>query len=146
MAMHQQTTDATAILPASRVQIDAALRQKIDAAVGRPIRFDSAVLIQEDTRKPQIVVVVVERSRFPTDDELGRIFNLTTRECQVARLLAERLSDEEIAHRLNIKLNTARCHSCRVLGKLGVHTRNDVRTVMEGRDASSKRLSERNVA
>ena len=59
-------------------------------------------------------------------DELGVHRSLTRREAQVALLMAERYSHTEIAEQLGIKPNTARRHCERVLGKLGVHRRQDV--------------------
>lgn len=59
-------------------------------------------------------------------DELRRRFRITAREAQVALLMAERLTHTEIAIRLGISPNTARRHSERVLGKLGIHSRIDL--------------------
>jgi steroid delta-isomerase-like uncharacterized protein len=59
-------------------------------------------------------------------DELGVHRGLTRREAQVALLMAERYSHTEIADQLRIKPNTARRHCEHVLGKLGVHRRQDV--------------------
>ena len=52
---------------------------------------------------------------------------LTRREQQVARLLAHRASNQEIAAALGISPHTARHHTERVLSKLGVQSRSDVR-------------------
>jgi DNA-binding NarL/FixJ family response regulator len=51
---------------------------------------------------------------------LGR---LTSREGEVLRLLAEGLSDKEIAQRLVISVETVRSHMVRLLGKLDVQSR-----------------------
>jgi DNA-binding NarL/FixJ family response regulator len=51
---------------------------------------------------------------------LGR---LTPREGEVLQLLAEGLSDKEIAHRLVISVETVRSHMVRLLGKLDVQSR-----------------------
>jgi len=59
-------------------------------------------------------------------DELRSRANLTKREAQVALLMAERFSHQEIAGQLRIKPNTARRHSERVLSKLGISRRQDV--------------------
>lgn len=51
---------------------------------------------------------------------------LTSRELEVARLVAVRLSDKEIAERLSISPRTVSTHVAVILGKLGVHSRRDV--------------------
>jgi DNA-binding NarL/FixJ family response regulator len=48
---------------------------------------------------------------------------LTRRETEILDLLAEELSNKEIARRLSIQLQTAKNHVHRVLGKLGVERR-----------------------
>ena len=144
--MYQLDINPSTFPAPSVADLDEALREKIDAAVGGPVHVDTAVVIDEGPPRSQIVVVVVQRLRWPSDDELRRLFRLTPRESEVARLLADRFSDEEIAGHLDIRLNTARCHSHRVLGKLGVHSRNDVRTALLDPDAVPEPSSARNVA
>lgn len=77
-----------------------------------------------------IMVVVVERHGLPGDQDLRRRFSLTPRESEVARLMADRMSNGEIGRKLGISVNTARTHGERVLRKLAIHTRNDVRTTL----------------
>jgi DNA-binding CsgD family transcriptional regulator len=60
----------------------------------------------------------------PTDDAIG----LTPRQLQIARLLANRTTNAEIAASLGISVHTARHHSQKVLEKLGITSRADVRT------------------
>jgi DNA-binding CsgD family transcriptional regulator/PAS domain-containing protein len=63
----------------------------------------------------------------PIDDAgLRARFGLTAQECAVARLLAARRSDGEVARTLGISPNTARTHAERVRRKLGVSRRADV--------------------
>lgn len=50
-------------------------------------------------------------------------YGMTPREVEVALLLSEGLSNSTLAHRLGISPHTARHHTQRVLGKLGVHSR-----------------------
>lgn len=50
-------------------------------------------------------------------------YSMTPREAEVAVLLAEGLSNQTLAERLGISPHTARHHTQRVLGKLGVHSR-----------------------
>lgn len=49
--------------------------------------------------------------------------DLTTRELEVLRLLAEGLSNAAIASRLTISVHTVRNHVANILGKLGVHSK-----------------------
>ena len=51
---------------------------------------------------------------------------LTSREQEVAQLLALRLSDKEIARRLSISPRTVSTHVTAILGKLGAHSRREV--------------------
>jgi DNA-binding CsgD family transcriptional regulator len=74
-----------------------------------------------------VVLLQEERADVICDNRMKRCFGLTARERQVARLLAERYSNKEIAHRLNVAVSTAGRHTERVLKKLGIATRRDVR-------------------
>jgi DNA-binding CsgD family transcriptional regulator len=65
--------------------------------------------------EPRIV-----RTEFDDDDSVG---TLTSRELQVARLVADGLSDKEVAQRLEISFTTVRSHLKAVFGKLGVDSR-----------------------
>jgi DNA-binding CsgD family transcriptional regulator len=110
--------------------IDGNLWRKINAVLGESTRFSSAFIIEDHAPKRPVMVVVVERHGLPDDEDLRRRFRLTPRESEVARLLADRLSSEEIARRLGISLNTARSHCESVLRKLAIHSRNRVRTAL----------------
>ena len=54
-------------------------------------------------------------------------FGLTGQESRVALMLAEQMTNREIADRLGVSVHTARHHTERVLAKLQVHSRYDVR-------------------
>ena len=73
----------------------------------------------------ELVLVAVELShRRPAGDaQLRHRYGLTPQELQVARLLAEGLTNSRLAEALGITPNTARIHTERVLRKLGVHSR-----------------------
>jgi len=62
-------------------------------------------------------------------DELRGVFGLTTMQARVAILLADRNSNREIAAALSVTEHTARRHTERVLNKLRIHSRTDVRAV-----------------
>ena len=66
----------------------------------------------------------------PADARLRGRFQLTPQECQVARLLADGVSNARVAATLGISPNTARIHTERVLRKLGVHSRAAVASVL----------------
>jgi DNA-binding CsgD family transcriptional regulator len=55
--------------------------------------------------------------------QLQQEYGMTPREVEVAQLLAEGLSNAALACRLGVSPHTARHHTQRVLGKLGVHSR-----------------------
>jgi len=77
--------------------------------------------------RPAVLVTVTSAASEPlTDDALHEQYGLTTREMQVARLIAEGLSNNEIAERLGVRFFTARNHVERALAKLGVTSRHRV--------------------
>ena len=76
---------------------------------------------------PAVLVTITAATVEPlTDEALHDHFGLTAREIQVARLVAEGLSNSEIADRLGVRFFTARNHVERTLSKLRVPSRNRV--------------------
>jgi DNA-binding response OmpR family regulator len=67
-----------------------------------------------------------------TDEALRERFNLTARQTEVVRLLAEGCSNAEIASRLEMSYYTARNHTEQVLAKLGVSSRAAVGALLYG--------------
>ena len=63
-------------------------------------------------------------------DELRGVFGLTTMQARVAILLADRNSNREIAAALCVTEHTARRHTEKVLDKLRIHSRTEVRDVL----------------
>lgn len=61
---------------------------------------------------------------------LASRFGLTAQESRVALLLAEHRSNREIAELLGVSVHTARHHTERVLSKLHIHSRYDVKRVI----------------
>ena len=86
------------------------------------------------------MTIVVATAEPLTDDALHAEFGLTAREIQVARLIAEGLSNSEIAARLGVKFFTARNHVERTLAKLGVPSRNRVGPLLRN-EASEERAA-----
>jgi len=75
----------------------------------------------------------------PEELTLGR-FGLTRREAQIARLLARRATNREIAEQLDVSPHTVRHHVERIFAKLGVSSR---RTVAERLQDPSARSAAR---
>jgi len=71
------------------------------------------------------IVISVERltPKLPSKHALIEQYELTPRQSEVALLLAKGLSNEEIAHRLDISPHTVRHHAEWVFVKLDIHTR-----------------------
>ena len=67
-----------------------------------------------------------------SDEALQERFGLTSRQIEVARLLAQGLSNAEIAERLALSTFTARNHTEQVLLKLGASTRARVGAILRG--------------
>ena len=90
-------------------------------------------LIAEHSEAGGWIVILIQE---PPDDSvcdevIKACYGLTDRELQVARLLADRLSNREIAERLGFTVYTAGRHTEHVLKKLGVASRKDVRRKLE---------------
>jgi DNA-binding response OmpR family regulator len=71
-----------------------------------------------------------------TDGDLQDRFGLTPQQVVVAGLLAEGLSNAEIARKLFVSGHTARNHTYRVLTKLGISKRARVNSVLRGAEAA----------
>ncbi len=57
------------------------------------------------------------------------VLRLSVRELEIARMIADDLSDKEIAGRLGVEVSTVRTHIKRVFAKLGVRRRSGVASV-----------------
>ena len=65
----------------------------------------------------------VARSASSPDQESDLLEPLSERELEVLQLVADGLSNREIASRLYLSLNTIKGHTRNIYGKLGVHSR-----------------------
>ena len=80
--------------------------------------------------KPKVQTVIIEKEVF-VDNTPAFVFNekemtrlgLSKRELEVLQLMAEGLSNNEIAERLFVSLNTIKTHSSKVFEKLDVKRR-----------------------
>jgi DNA-binding CsgD family transcriptional regulator len=95
---------------------------------GAPWNPASAVVVRRAGEQAVVVVLMDRPPVEPADPAaICRGLGLTPRQIDVALLLAERHSCREIAVRLNMSFHTARCHTERILEKLGVRSKQDVR-------------------
>ena len=88
------------------------------------------IWLAQKLTKPKIETIVVEKAVYRTsptgfilnEEELTKT-GLSKRELEVLLLIAEGLSNQEIASRLFVSLNTVKTHSSNVLEKLEVKRR-----------------------
>lgn len=64
-----------------------------------------------------------ETSTFTRDEAALARFNITPRELEVLKLIAQGLSNQEIAEKLYLSLNTVKTHTSNVFAKLDVQRR-----------------------
>lgn len=107
----------------------AALRRLVEGQA--ELEILSARLVDGPMGTP-VYVVVVERDAepLPGAGELQRRYGVTRREAEVALLVARRQSVAEMAATLGVTSHTVRRHVERVLGKLRVGRRQDVRPLL----------------
>jgi NarL family two-component system response regulator LiaR len=78
-------------------------------------------------RKPALQTVVIEkevyRSDFTLNESEVKRLNLSKRELEVLQLMAEGLSNQEIAEKLFVSLNTIKTHSAQIFEKMEVKRR-----------------------
>jgi DNA-binding CsgD family transcriptional regulator len=87
---------------------------------------------------PVILLSLKQRTLTPDSNRsVDNRFGLTTRESEVAALLAERCSNSEIAFALGISPHTASHHTEQVLAKLGLNSRSGVSQRIHGGHQSS---------
>jgi len=79
------------------------------------------------TRRTETVVVrevmVPAPATFVRDDKKLESLGITPRELEILQLIAEGLSNKEIAERVFVSENTVKTHSSRVFDKLGARRR-----------------------
>jgi NarL family two-component system response regulator LiaR len=80
------------------------------------------------TRKKEVIVVkevavLVDRNNFVLNENLLKQLSISKREHEVLELIAGGLSNQEIADKLFVSLNTVKTHSSRLFEKLEVNRR-----------------------
>ena len=79
------------------------------------------------TRRPEKVVIrevlVPAPADFMRDEHKLSSLGITPRELEILELIAEGLSNREIAERVHVSENTVKTHSSRVFDKLGARRR-----------------------
>lgn len=89
------------------------------------------VLLRPESTKEECLAVIAQvmagQSFFSQEflALVSRPIDLTAREREVLRLMAERKTNREIADALGLKGTTVRNHAQRILEKLGVHSRQE---------------------
>lgn len=68
-------------------------------------------------------VIIPAPTSFTRDDQKVDALGITPRELEILELIAEGLSNKEIAARVNVSENTVKTHSSRVFEKLGARRR-----------------------
>jgi DNA-binding NarL/FixJ family response regulator len=96
----------------------ASIYEVIDAA--RRLAAGETVLSADEIAE---LLRLAGRRREQDREAQRAIERLTPREHEVLRLLAQGMSDKEIAERLYVGSGTVRTHVVRIFGKLGVHSR-----------------------
>jgi len=123
--------DATAVLilieaPESVRQPSAAdglfSRDEAPASLGVAIR---QVARGQEYLSPSLALVLLRQGQAISDEGDADLGDLTEREREVLGLLAEGLSNKEIATRLYLSVRTVEGHLANAYGKLDVHTRTE---------------------
>jgi len=91
-------------------------------------RVEAMHLAQSADRTVYVLVVVPAANTAPIEESAGgsAFLSLTPREREIAELLSDRRTNDEIAETLGISHHTARNHVQQILGKLGVNSRREV--------------------
>ncbi|HTI57952.1 response regulator transcription factor [Mucilaginibacter sp.] len=88
------------------------------------------IWIAAKLRRPKVETVIIEKevrlspsTEFVLNEAELKRLNLSKRELEVLQLMAEGLSNQEIADKLFVSLNTIKTHSAQLFGKMDVRRR-----------------------
>lgn len=102
----------------------------------------SAPQFEVPFRTPGPTGVVAHQAEQSLEQALRKAFRLTRSEARVALLLAARQSNREIAEEAGVTEHTARRHTEKVLLKLGIHHRIQVREIVANRGRTVRSVIE----
>ncbi|EQD79993.1 two-component system response regulator, partial [mine drainage metagenome] len=97
-----------------------------DATPQELVRSVRAVAAGDAALAPEITRLVLEMVRVPQQDEVianRAIEGLSAREMEVLKLLAQGMSNSEVAERLFVSETTVKSHVSHLLAKLGLRDR-----------------------
>ena len=104
-----------------RVFLSGRASDELDA-LRRRLAADSNLVIVDRAELAE-AVISLPSARERSDEPL--VESLTTREHDVLALVADGLSNREVAHELSISEHTVKFHLASIFGKLGVSTRTE---------------------
>ena len=145
---HPENSDST---PISRLrlalrEIQAGQRPPLDeielAGFAKEIRPDAETTIEitEADGEPLIVVRAVKRLHAPFSS-LASLKGLSPRELEVAKLIAEGMTNREIARQLGIQIGTVKDHVHNILDTLKVRSRQGIVALVATEVAENRRKS-----
>jgi ATP/maltotriose-dependent transcriptional regulator MalT len=103
--------------------IVAALFACLGLWLGLTLTRPTAPLVVREVEVPEVEALVPAASSFVRDQRQVASLGLTPRELEILGLIADGLSNREIAGRLFVSENTVKTHSSRVFDKLGAKRR-----------------------
>ena len=93
------------------------LTKKKEVVVVKEVPVEKEVTIVKE------VAVIVDRQNFVLNENLLKQLSISKREYEVLELIATGMSNQEIADKLYVSLNTIKTHSSRLFEKLDVSRR-----------------------
>ena len=106
---------------------------KRNPAPTRSVRIEGrqfAVVAERNAKYGWILILLEDRCEALLDEQLKEMYDLSDRQLQVAWMMADRYSNQDIADKLGIKLSTVKRHVEHVFAKVGVRSRREVNEVL----------------